>query len=500
MKEGQLFANFVPEDSLDTFKANMKKCLEGERLDYKRELRISPTAQGWFRVIMTPAYDRNGDVFAVSFSSTNITDEYNRSKALIESESRYADVMDAINSGVWESDLVTGKSSASPYFYSMLGYSDTELPIINNEFISKYVHPEDQPLCARVLEEALSHKNKYAIEYRIKTKSDGYHWFSMSGKTHRSKDGKPVKIIGSMTDINDRKVAENKLREREQLINSINANISEGLYRSEGNGTLEYANKAFYELMGYDEYEVQSGKVKAVDFYVDSTTRTELLKKVQKEGKIRNFEVLFKRKDGTTFWALLSTIMVVSTDGNVFYDGAIRDITELKRASLELSVAKEQAEEMTRLKSNFLANMSHEIRTPINGILGVSELMSIAESLDEAKEYASIISESGYRLLNTINSILNLSRLESEQGDFKARNVDLNSHLKNVLPMYKVLADKKSISFNSELHGEELHVLSEESMLDQVLNNLIGNAIKFTEQGSVTVRTSLVKKLVKRIW
>lgn len=167
---------------------------------------------------------------------------------------------------------------------------------------------------------------------------------------------------------------------------------------------------------------------------------------------------------------------------------------ELAKASLEetvkdLRVAKDMAEEMNRLKTNFLSNMSHEIRTPINGILGLSQVIDMETDNHDIKSYVKLQQQSGQRLLNTITSILELSRLESRNNQLSLKVIDVNKLTTECIDSLAPLAHQKGLSFSHQPSTEPLLCLADETMLYQVINNIVGNAIKFTESGSVEVTT-----------
>jgi len=169
----------------------------------------------------------------------------------------------------------------------------------------------------------------------------------------------------------------------------------------------------------------------------------------------------------------------------------------IRRSVEELKTAKELAEEMNRLKTNFLSNMSHEIRTPINGILGLSQVIGMETDNDEIKNYVRLQQQSGNRLLNTITSILDLSRIEAQSSQLKLKVIDLNNLVRESMLSLEGMAKSKRLQFLFKPSSEKLECLSDETMLYQVLNNVVGNAIKFTDKGEVVITT--IKKHDSRV-
>lgn len=170
-----------------------------------------------------------------------------------------------------------------------------------------------------------------------------------------------------------------------------------------------------------------------------------------------------------------------------------RDITLRKLAELDLIKSKERAEELSQLKTNFLANMSHEIRTPINGILGLAEIMADETDINNIKEYTLYLRESGRRLLNTITSILDISKLEAEGANLKLEPVVVDHVVSEVLELLYPIASSKGIYLDVTSETGNHSVLADRTMMNQIFTNVIGNAVKFTLEGGVKIIIGMKK-------
>lgn len=186
---------------------------------------------------------------------------------------------------------------------------------------------------------------------------------------------------------------------------------------------------------------------------------------------------------------MLSTVTIIINLLIIFVAKKINKIDEEKeKQSAELQIAKEKAEESDRLKSSFLQNMSHEIRTPLNGILGFSELLQTEDiSKEDIKNFTGMIKLSGNRLLETVNAILDISRIESEQLTVKNKDVSIKVILSNLHSLFTIIAKDKNLEFNYiyEFNDYEEYIYTDEFRLNQILTNMINNAIKFTDTGRV---------------
>ncbi|MBP9119632.1 MAG: PAS domain S-box protein [Ignavibacterium sp.] len=263
-------------------------------------------------------------------------------------------------------------------------------------------------------------------------------------------------------------------------------------------GNIEYANPKFSEITGYSLEEakgnnpkiLKSGKHKS-EFYTG-------LWKTILSGKTWHGEFQNKKKNGELYWENALIAPLIDSDGNITNFVAVKeDITEKKKMIEELIIAKEKAEEMNRIKSSFFANMSHELRTPMVGILGFSEvLMSELKDNPDYLHMISSINTSGQRLLETLNLILNLSKLEASKVVANLKTQDIIPILKESFGFFKSAADKKGLKYSFTAESTEIFCDVDHLLFTSIFNNLINNAIKFTDDGSVTLKVDSNNKNV----
>ena len=253
-------------------------------------------------------------------------------------------------------------------------------------------------------------------------------------------------------------------------------------------GNIEYANPKISEATGYSNEELigqnprifASGKTPKIVY--------EELWGTILSGKTWKGELLNKRKNGETYWESVNIAPIIDNEGNILnYIGVKNDITEKKEITVQLIRAKEKAEELYKLKSNFLANMSHELRTPLAGILGFTEILEEDIKDEELKKIANLVNENGKRLLETLNLILNLSKIESEAMEIEFTEFDVIQEIKRSAKIFEVSAAKKNILINVNSNLDSLIIYSDVRIFYEIMNNLINNAVKYTTAGSVNV-------------
>lgn len=290
-----------------------------------------------------------------------------------------------------------------------------------------------------------------------------------------------------------RKKSEDALRESEQRFRSVLQSANDAIITTDSEGTIHGWNMGATKIFGYYENEIIG---KSLHLIMPNSSMQIHLESIQKIENGTNqydsnqtFELSGISKLGREFPVELSLAQWETSKGK-FYTAIIRDISEREEAKQALISAKEKAEESDRLKSAFLANMSHEIRTPMNGILGFAELLKEPKLSGESQQkYIDIIQKSGHRMLNIINDIIDISKIESGQMNVLMSETNVNKHMEYMYTFFKPEMDKKNIQFtyHCALNQEDAIIQTDSEKIYAVLTNLIKNAVKFTTNGTISI-------------
>jgi len=310
-------------------------------------------------------------------------------------------------------------------------------------------------------------------------------WLLSSKLPLRDKDNQVIGLVGIGRDITDRKLVEEDLKENEERHRTILQTAMDGFWLFDLRGKMLEVNETYCLMSGFSEEEIL--KMEIVDLVADEVVQNvaERLQKVMELGEDR-FETLHRRKDGSMFYVEVSIQFQKAEGGR--YVAFIHDITNRKRDEKELHLAKEKAEESDRLKSAFLANMSHEIRTPMNGILGFTELLKMPGLTGEQQdEYIQIIKKSGDRMLNIINDIVDISKIEAGQMELAMSETNINEQIEYVYTFFKpeVEGKKMTLTYNTGLDSKDAFIYTDREKLYAILTNLVKNAIKYSDHGSI---------------
>lgn len=437
--------------------------------------------------------------------------------------------------GVWDWDLVGNSLYWNDTMFTMYGIAKEDFTG-NIDAWESMLYPDDMEDTHQQLQQAIDGNKAFHTIFRIRRPDGEIRHIEATAKTVKDKHGKAVRMVGSNLDVTDQVEAnlilkrfneelENRIRTRTvdmEKANKAAISILKDANRSKmraedaleqlrlsqaeqqklsaavksspavvmvmnADWTIEYVNPRFTELTGYSMEEV-IGETTA--FLKPEGQSEEMLQAICDQlmsGKTWEGELQSRKKDGTVFWEHASFSPILSDEGVVTHYVSVKeDITKRKEAQRRIEAALLQVEMASNAKSEFLANMSHEIRTPMNAILGFTDILDRKLEDPTHRRYLNSIKSSGRLLLNLINDILDLSKVEAGKLEMSYAPVDFSKLMGDTQQVFAQKAKEKDLKILMDISDKIPRVLVlDETRLRQVLVNLVGNAIKFTEEGHV---------------
>jgi PAS domain S-box-containing protein len=434
-------------------------------------------------------FDNKGNLIQLSGYMIDITKlkqaelELIRAKEIAEAnEEQFRNLFE--NSPIGKSMTgIDGSMHVNKSFCEIVGYSEEEL--LNRKW-TEITYPEDISLTNEKTQSLLTGEaEKVFFEKRFIHKSGNIVWTDVSTYLQRNNENKPEYFITTVIDVTQRKQSESKLK---GLSTIVEHSLNEIYVFSQEDLRFVYVNLGALNNIGFSKDEMLT--MTPLDIKPEITPDA-FLKIINPllthEQDIINFETIHQRKNNSTYPVDIY-LQISEFEGKQVFVAVIIDITERKTYESELIAAKEKAEESDRLKSAFLANMSHEIRTPMNGILGFTELLKEPTlTIEEQQDFIQTIEISGARMLNTINNIVDVSKIESGLVKVDVKETDINEKMLFIYKFFRQEIEKKGLQFlyKNGLPTKEATIKTDNEKVYGILTNLIKNAIKFTDKGSI---------------
>jgi two-component system, sensor histidine kinase and response regulator len=495
--EGKSFVPSIYPEDLDKCTAGIRRAIETREkvsgIEYR--LMCKDGSLKWMMLNASTMQDENGDLQVV-VSSLDISDRKRAELALQESEFKFRSIVENANDILAIANLAGIVRYVSPNVVNMLGVTPSEVE--GNSF-EPYVHPSDLPRVFAAFQQAItSDEKRSSVEHRAIHKNGTCKWFFVDYSVFQDASGE-LCIVAVVKDITERKQAEEALKASEARLEAILSTALAAIARFrvylDRRIEFEYCSAGCLQIWGFTPEELVADsnpflsrivpedlaalEEKYFDEIFTSCSAEGEYRYNHPDGKLRWiwFNFASKRDETRDSWVCTLTAM---------------DISDRKQAEEDLKVAKEAAESANRAKSIFLANMSHELRTPLNAILGFTQLMERdPAATSRQRESLAIINRSGEHLLNLINDVLEMSKIEAGRIVLNSAPVNLHWLLETLQEMFKIRAQSKELSLQFDLAADLPHyVITDEGKLRQVIINLLSNAVKFTQTGSITLRAT----------
>ena len=484
----------------ETILTDMRAVLEGrcEHLFFTHRL-----ANGELRQVEVYSGPFNYDGRPALYSIVHdVTERQRIEAALVASERRYSYVSAATGEGIWDWEITTDRVNHNARWSEILGITDLE-PNHAVEYFAGLLHEDDREAVMAAIGASLAQDTPYVHQHRMRRPDGRIIWVLDRGRVvERDADGQPQRMVGSLIDMTERVEREQAFQRERQRLSNVIEGTRAGTWEWDIDTGEVSVNTHWAEMIGYGVEELAPISVETFKGLLHPEDRRQVLVLIDEHfsGRRPNFEceVRLRHKAGHWVWVLTRGIVTNRMDDGrpALMSGTHLDISARKEAEAHLRQTKEAAEAANVAKSRFLATMSHEIRTPMNGILGMAQLLLIPNLTEQERlDYAHTILSSGQSLLKLLNDILDYSKIEAGKLQLERLAFSPERLIYEVRALFVESARDKGLEFEARWLGRAgQDYQADAHRLRQMLANLVGNAIKFTERGRVRVEAGEVER------
>ncbi|MCK6418264.1 MAG: PAS domain-containing sensor histidine kinase [Alphaproteobacteria bacterium] len=408
-------------------------------------------------------------------------------RRLKQSENDHRTIIDSVNDIIFETDAQGQLLFLNAAWKNITGFSQEQS--LGTSFFSMLVAADQQRLRQDFEGFAAGQRAQMRVFTRLRTASGDFRAVELAFLMIRQDDQKNPRILGTITDVEERRRVERALSEAEKKYRTIVENAPSGIFQLTPEGIYLSVNTACARILGYDSVDEMMRTVKDANaqVYHNARERQGVLRDLERTRLPATYEIQARRRDGQSIWVQEHVRAVMDDQGHVlYYEGSIDDIQARKESDQALRQAKIRSDLANRAKSEFLANMSHELRTPLNAIIGFSEILR-SEAFGPLgqkayREYADDIHESGQNLLKIISEILDISKIEAHERVLNESLLSVSDTVASCLELMENKLRANDLNITNTLADMPL-LVAEEVAFKQILMNLLSNAIKFTPCG-----------------
>ncbi|MEN1759942.1 ATP-binding protein [Anoxynatronum sibiricum] len=450
----------------------------------------------FLRVLFAPTGEPQKGSWEVVAIVEDITEKQQAAQQLKASEERFQIALENSGDGVWDWDLKSDDTDVTDNWLERLGYQRHEIDLSLEGFLT-YVHADDREKIVEQFQCFSTGKTpQFSVLFRMRCRDGTFRWFSSVGKpVEWSEKGEPMRAIGTHRDVTAQQEAIEALKVSERSKSVLLSNLPGMAYRCEyiqDTWQMTYISEGCFDLTGYPAHSLKGTNQSLKELILPRGIvlpeyREKLWDKwlqMMREQKAFRSEYPIITAEGETKWVWEQGRVILDDIGRVnALECFVTDITERREAE-------EKNRRLDKLKDEFLANTSHELRTPLNGIISIVEslLKGIGGSMtSDQRQNLLLVRLSARRLAALVNDILDFSRIRHHDLRLHLRPVDLHSSIRLVMDLFRHQAEHRGIQLVNQISPHSQMVLADENRLSQIFFNLIGNALRYTEKGSITV-------------
>ena len=510
LRAGDFIRNFVHVDDREAFAALFRDALASNDSNAQVSHRYrSVAADGSLQHIQLRArvYRDDGKPVRIVGVDWNITREVEiadaqqrQAEQLSDAERRLERASLSSLEGHWETDLLTGHAWISSSLRSLLGFAPGQFEALHVA-VTELAHEEDCPRNEAAYIAHIERGAEYDLSLRLRNASGEYRWYRVQGAAERDAMNRPVRISGSVQDIDRQKAAEEALREAQVRFERAVNGTQDGLFDLDLVSDLAWFSPRYKQMLGYDASASFTVSDLRTQIHPDDVARTlDAFVDHVRDRTQYDVQFRFRKSDGEWLWVRARAVAEYGRNGRAIrLSGSIQDYTEARAAREALERATAAAEAANAAKSTFLATMSHEIRTPMNGIIGMTGLLLDTHLDRTQREYAGTIRSSADALLHVINDVLDFSKIEAGKLDIDITDMDLRASVEDVGALMALQAAAKGVELVVDIRPEVPDLVRGDSQrIRQCLLNLLNNAVKFTQRGEIVVEVCVLAQQAGR--
>lgn len=449
----------------------------------------------------TPETNAEDEIIGFIGTITDITQRKQAEDKFVKTSKKMEAIIEAIPDMMFEIDL-------HGTIYNYHSPNNHLLLVPPEQFIKRNVFEILPENAAKISLSALKDANEKGYsrgkQYSLEL-NNGKHWFELSLAPMKEDERKEKHFIVLSRDITEQKIANEAMLKNKERYRGVLDNLEAGIVVHDADGTIIMCNSKSAELLGYSKAELMSGKQETLKWNFLNEDYSEMKVEdypistiLNSKKPIKNFPLgIIEPKNQSIVWLLVNGFPMFDDNGEIQeVVTSFIDVTKQKMMNYEIQKAKELAETASKSKTDFLANMSHEIRTPLNGIIGFTSLLMNSNLEQNEREYMLTINQSAITLMDIVNDILDFSKIEAGKLELKPEETDLFALTNQVVSLFKYQANEKQIDLVLDIDPNVPQFLFTDSLrLKQIIINLIGNAVKFTQKGKIQLEIKTILPL-----